>query len=172
MKEGFTMNNFIAIMRNLGLITTSYATSIEDKEIVLNSSTQTTSSGIFSIIMFMFLFIFIATTLVFLFIILKKTSDEQVKANKSISVLDKINLDADSSLLFVELQDKVLVLAKSTNSINKVEEISDPEKIALLKLDCLNKKEVTFKSILAEQISLNNKSLSQKNLTDGKAQKY
>lgn len=147
------MKSFIGILTKLNLISVSYADSIENTPVVLAKTTSVQTSGILSIILSILTFIAIATVFTFLFIIIRKRNIQQIEANKSISVLDRINLDHNSSLFVVEIQNKLYILGKTDNSINKVAEISNEDDIKLLKLDCLNKQEITFQSVLSEQIN-------------------
>lgn len=147
------MKSFIGILTKLNLISVSYADSIENTPVVLAKTSSVQTSGILSIILSILTFIAIATVFTFLFIIIRKRNIQQIEANKSISVLDRINLDHNSSLFVVEIQNKLYILGKTDNSINKVAEISNEDDIKLLKLDCLNKQEITFQSVLSEQIN-------------------
>lgn len=157
------MEHFIEIIKKLNLISVSYAENIEDTKVVLKNVASTGSNGLLSVIIFMLIFIIISAILIFLFIVLQKTNKEQVKANKSISVLDKIQLDHNSSLMVVEIQNKIHILGKTDYGINNISVIDDEEKIKILKLDCLNKKDITFQSVLGEQLNFMNNSIHKKN---------
>lgn len=157
------MKNFIELISRLNLTFVSHASSIEDTKVTITNSTTTGTSGLLSVLIFMLIFIAISGALVFLFIVLRKTSKEQAQANKSISVLDKIPLDHNSSLFIVEIQDKIHILGKTDSNISNISEITDEQKISILKLDCLNKQDITFQNVLGEQLNIMNNSIHKKN---------
>ena len=146
------MEHFVDILVKLNLVSVSYANNIEDTPLDLTNTSASASSGIGSIILFILVFAGLATLFIFVFIVMTKKNEQQLETNKSILVLDKVNLDHSGSLFVVQIRDAIHILGKTETAITPITQITDHNEIKIIKSDCLNKKEITFKSVLAEQL--------------------
>lgn len=145
------MEHFISALIKLNLISVSYASSIEDTPININSQTATSSSGLGSFILSIVVFFLFIAILGFLFILLNKKNEKQSASNKSFKILDKIKLDYNSNLFVVEIHNTIHVLGKTESHMMHVIQFTDLDDINAIKNDCNNKQEITFQSVLAEQ---------------------
>lgn len=145
------MEHFISLLTKLNLISVSYASSIEDTPIKMSSQTASSSSGIGSFIFSIVIFFLFIAVLGYFFILLTKKNEKQLVSNKSFKVLDRIKLDHNSNLFVIQIHNTVHVLGKTDSHMMHVTKFTDSDDINIIKSDCLNKKEVTFQSVLAEQ---------------------
>lgn len=147
------MNGFMKILDKMNLVTISYADSIENTPVDLNTVSNNNVSTIGSFIGFMVTFLLITGIMFFLFTVISKKNKLEQTSNRSVQILDRVKLDHNSNVYVIKILDELHVVGKTENSINNITTITDKEKIQQLELDCAKNHEHTFQSIFNEQVS-------------------
>lgn len=171
------MLDFIKILEKLHLISISYASSdIENTPVELYSNLQNTGNN--SAIIFFTAFGIVTLTLIAIFLIIKQKNNVSIEANKSVQVLDKINIDPGCSIVITKIQNSIFILGKTENNITTIEKISNQDDVNLIELDCKSSRnQQSFQTILANQATIakrymhqNNKPLQKKKINQNETQ--
>lgn len=147
------MKSFMKILYKMNLINISYADSIEDTPVNLNSIPDSSGSSISSILVFFLIFILITCIFLFLFVVLTKKNKLETQSNQSMKIIDKIRIDHNSSLYAVKIQNEVHILGKTDNCISPISVITDKDKVQQIELDAIKNQEQSFQAVFNEQLS-------------------